>query len=34
MPMKLIGSHTSPFARKIAILLQEKGVAFDFVNDP
>lgn len=32
--MKLIGSHTSPFARKIAILLQEKGVAFDFVNDP
>ncbi|MGL4269227.1 MAG: glutathione S-transferase [Plesiomonas sp.] len=32
--MKLIGSYTSPFARKIAILLQEKDVAFSFVNDP
>ncbi|AVJ15694.1 glutathione S-transferase [Serratia rhizosphaerae] len=32
--MKLIGSYTSPFVRKISVLLLEKGLAFEFVNDP
>ncbi|MEE4483468.1 glutathione S-transferase [Serratia ficaria] len=32
--MKLIGSYTSPFVRKISVLLLEKGIAFEFVNDP
>lgn len=31
--MKLIGSHTSPFVRKIAIMLLEKGIPFEFVNE-
>lgn len=31
--MKLIGSYTSPFVRKISILLLEKGVTFEFVNE-
>ncbi|KEA53043.1 MULTISPECIES: glutathione S-transferase [Mangrovibacter] len=31
--MKLVGSYTSPFVRKISVLLLEKGIAFDFVND-
>lgn len=31
--MKLIGSYTSPFVRKISILLLEKGITFEFVND-
>ncbi len=31
--MKLVGSYTSPFVRKISILLLEKGVAFEFVNE-
>lgn len=31
--MKLVGSYTSPFVRKISILLLEKGIAFDFVNE-
>ena len=32
--MKLIGSYTSPFVRKISVMLLEKGMAFEFVNDP
>lgn len=32
--MKLIGSYTSPFVRKISVLLLEKGLVFEFVNDP
>ena len=31
--MKLVGSYTSPFVRKISILLLEKGIAFEFVNE-
>jgi glutathione S-transferase len=31
--MKLIGSLTSPYVRKIRILLLEKKLDFDFVND-
>ena len=31
--MKLIGSYTSPFVRKISILLLEKGIEFEFVNE-
>lgn len=31
--MKLIGSYTSPFVRKISILLLEKGMTFEFVNE-
>lgn len=31
--MKLVGSYTSPFVRKISVLLLEKGIAFDFVNE-
>ncbi|HIE5389447.1 TPA: glutathione S-transferase [Enterobacter cancerogenus] len=31
--MKLIGSYTSPFVRKISILLLEKGIDFEFVNE-
>ncbi len=31
--MKLIGSYTSPFMRKISILLLEKGIEFEFVNE-
>ncbi|EBG8021868.1 glutathione S-transferase, partial [Salmonella enterica subsp. enterica] len=27
--MKLIGSYTSPFVRKISILLLEKGITFE-----
>jgi glutathione S-transferase len=32
--MKLIASLTSPYARKIRVLLLEKGIPFEFVNDP
>jgi len=32
--MKLIGSYTSPYVRKISVMLLEKRIAFDFVNDP
>ena len=32
--MKLIGSYTSPYVRKISVMLLEKGIAFEFVNDP
>lgn len=31
--MKLIGSYTSPYVRKISVMLLEKGIDFDFVND-
>lgn len=31
--MKLIGSYISPFVRKISILLLEKGITFEFVNE-
>jgi len=31
--MKLIGSHTSPFARKVRIVLAEKKIDYDFVID-
>ncbi|MDJ0038470.1 glutathione S-transferase [Pantoea allii] len=30
--MKLIGSYTSPFVRKISIIMLEKGMMFEFVN--
>jgi glutathione S-transferase len=32
--MKLIGSYTSPYVRKISVMLIEKGISFEFVNDP
>ncbi|PIJ49599.1 glutathione S-transferase [Erwinia sp. OLTSP20] len=31
--MKLIGNYTSPFVRKITIMLMEKGILFEFVNE-
>ncbi|WP_017349322.1 glutathione S-transferase [Pantoea sp. A4] len=31
--MKLIGSYTSPFVRKISVMLLEKGIIFEFVNE-
>jgi glutathione S-transferase len=31
--MKLIGSHTSPFVRKVRIVLAEKKIDYDFVID-
>jgi glutathione S-transferase len=31
--MKLIGSRTSPFVRKIRVLLAEKRIAYDFVEE-
>jgi len=31
--LKLIGSYTSPYVRKISVMLLEKGIDFDFVND-
>ncbi|ARF51771.1 MULTISPECIES: glutathione S-transferase [Pantoea] len=30
--MKLIGSYTSPFVRKISVIMLEKGMMFEFVN--
>lgn len=30
--MKLIGSYTSPFVRKISVIMLEKGIIFEFVN--
>lgn len=30
--MKLIGNYTSPYVRKISVLLLEKGITFEFVN--
>ncbi|KDE36583.1 glutathione S-transferase [Kosakonia radicincitans] len=31
--MKLIGSYTSPFVRKISVMLLEKGITFEFINE-
>ncbi|RWR03287.1 glutathione S-transferase [[Pantoea] beijingensis] len=31
--MKLIGNYTSPFARKISVIMLEKGITFEFVNE-
>ncbi len=31
--MKLVGSYTSPFIRKLSILLLEKGITFEFINE-
>lgn len=31
--MKLIGSYTSPFVRKISVILLEKGIPFQFINE-
>ncbi len=31
--MKLIGSYTSPFCAKISVLLLEKGITFEFINE-
>lgn len=31
--MKLIGNYTSPFVRKISVIMLEKGLTFEFVND-
>ncbi|QKJ85085.1 Glutathione S-transferase [Paramixta manurensis] len=31
--MKLIGSYTSPYVRKISVILLEKGLTFEFVNE-
>lgn len=31
--MKLIGSYTSPFVRKISVILLEKGITFEFINE-
>ena len=30
--MKLIGNYTSPYVRKISVILLEKGITFEFVN--
>ncbi|WP_034918088.1 MULTISPECIES: glutathione S-transferase [Erwinia] len=30
--MKLIGSYTSPFVRKISVIMLEKGITFEFIN--
>ncbi|WP_279046946.1 glutathione S-transferase [Cedecea davisae] len=30
--MKLIGNYTSPYVRKISVILLEKGLTFEFVN--
>ncbi|MFT3735653.1 MAG: glutathione S-transferase [Rhodocyclaceae bacterium] len=32
--MKLIGSYTSPYVRKVRISLIEKGLEAEFINDP
>lgn len=32
--MKLIGSLTSPYVRKVRIVLSEKGISHEFTNDP
>jgi len=31
--MKLVGSYTSPYVRKISVILLEKGITFEFVNE-
>ncbi|MBJ3814331.1 glutathione S-transferase [Shimwellia pseudoproteus] len=30
--MKLIGSYSSPYVRKISVILLEKGIIFEFIN--
>ena len=32
--MILIGSLTSPYVRKVRIVLDEKGISHEFANDP
>ena len=31
MPMKLIGSHASPYTRKVRVVLAEKKIDYQFV---
>lgn len=31
--MKVIGSYTSPYVRKISVIMLEKGITFEFVNE-
>ncbi len=31
--MKLIGNYTSPFVRKISVIMLEKGITFEFINE-
>ncbi|HEX3061189.1 MAG TPA: glutathione S-transferase N-terminal domain-containing protein, partial [Usitatibacter sp.] len=31
--MKLVGSLTSPYVRKVRVLLAEKGLAYELVED-
>ena len=31
--MKLIGNYTSPYVRKISVMLLEKGMTFEFINE-
>lgn len=31
--MKLIGNYTSPYVRKISVIMLEKGITFEFVNE-
>lgn len=33
MPMKLVASRTSPYARKVRVVLAEKRIDFDFVEE-
>jgi hypothetical protein len=32
MPMKLIGSNTSPYVRKVRVVMAEKKLDYDFVT--
>jgi glutathione S-transferase len=32
--MKLLGSNTSPYARKVRLVLLEKNIPHEFINDP
>ena len=31
--MKLIGNYTSPYVRKISVIMLEKGITFEFINE-
>lgn len=31
--MKVIGSYTSPYVRKISVIMLEKGITFEFINE-
>src|SRR5262249_938126 len=33
MPLKLVASRTSPYARKVRVVLAEKRIDFDFVEE-